>query len=326
MNETPETLLKIEDLRLSFKKDTGLARVLDGVCLEIRRSGILGLIGETGCGKSVTGDAVLGLIPRPPGIMEAGRVWFKGRDLLRLPEKEMRAVRGREIAMILQDPFTALNPVYTVGRQIVETITLHQDLRGSAARRQASTIMSAVGIPEPDQRMNHYPHQFSGGLRQRAAIAMALSCQPDLLIADEPTTALDVTVQAQILELLSQLNRNLGTAILLISHDLGVISSLCHRVAIMYSGTVVENAGLEDFFEAPLHPYSQALLGAIPRLATRRDELAVIKGQIPDLVDPPLGCRFHPRCSQVAERCRREKPVLKSAAADHQVACFKVTG
>lgn len=319
-----ETLLQIDNLKVSFHTDEGIVRALDGITLEIHKGKILGVVGETGCGKSVTANAILRLIPSPPGVIEGGRILFKAQNLIDLAEEDLRRIRGGEIAMIFQDPFTSLNPVHTVGKQITETIALHQGLKGQASLDKAIEMMTAVGIPEASQRVKDYPHHFSGGMRQRVMIAMALTCDPDLLVADEPTTALDVTIQAQILDMMARLNQARGTSILLISHDLGLISELCHEVAVMYAGNIVETAATSEFFKDVRHPYAQGLLGAIPRIRHRRDTLSVITGQIPDLIDPPSGCRYHPRCLLVMDRCRREKPQLVRIAPRHRVACFKV--
>jgi len=320
-----ETLLEIDKLKVSFHTDEGIVKALDGVTFEIRQGKILGVVGETGCGKSVTASTILRLIPSPPGVIEGGRVLFKHRNLIDLTEAELRHIRGSEIAMIFQDPFASLNPVHTVGRQIMETISLHHDLKGRTLLDKAIEMMTEVGIPEANRRVSDYPHQFSGGMRQRVMIAMALSCDPDLLIADEPTTALDVTIQAQILDMMARLNQVRGTSILLISHDLGLISELCHEVAVMYAGSIVERAETKVFFRDIRHPYTQGLLGAIPRIHQRRETLTVISGQIPDLIDPPPGCRYHPRCPLVMKRCQMEKPQSIEIAPGHWVACFKVS-
>lgn len=321
-----ELLLQIENLKVAFHTDEGIVKALDGISLEISNGEILGIVGETGCGKSVTANAIVRLIPSPPGVIEGGQIIFKKRNLLELTEEELRRIRGAEIAMIFQDPFTSLNPVHTVGRQIMESISLHHNLRGPSLLDKAIEMMAAVGIPEASKRVNDYPHKFSGGMRQRVMIAMALSCDPDLLIADEPTTALDVTIQAQILDIMESLNHGQGTSILLISHDLGIISALCNKVAVMYSGNIVETAEVESFFSEIRHPYTQGLLGAIPRIRERRETLSIIPGQIPDLIFPPSGCRYHPRCPYVMDRCQNEKPQLTEIAPMHRVACFKVHG
>jgi peptide/nickel transport system ATP-binding protein len=322
-----KTLLDVRNLKLEFHTDDGIFKVLDGISLEIQKGINLGLVGETGCGKSVTGNAIMGLIPKPAGKIVEGEILLEGQDLLRLSEKELRKIRGKKIAMIFQDPFTSLNPAYTIGDQISETILLHQEVGGKASAIEKTVdIMERVGIPQPSDHLKDYPHQFSGGMRQRVMIAMALSCNPSLLIADEPTTALDVTIQAQVLELMGQLNQSREFSMLLISHDLGIISQTCDEVAIMYAGCIVEWTSMENFFSNHQHPYSQGLIGSIPKISHRQEVLKTISGNVPSLMNPPAGCRFHPRCPLVMGRCRQEKPQMQEIAPGHRVACFKVVG
>lgn len=318
-----EVLLSVENLRVEFQTDEGIVKALNGVSFEIQKGKILGLVGESGCGKTVTANAILRLIPQPPGKIIEGKIIFENEDLLEVPKEKLRTIRGRKIAMIFQDPFTALNPVYTVGDQIAEAIQLHQGLKNREALHKAAAILETVGIPDASRRIRDYPHQFSGGMAQRVMIAMALSCNPTLLIADEPTSALDVTIQAQILELMAIMNEQKGTAILLISHDLGVISEMCEDVAIMYAGNIVEIAETESFFSSYRHPYSKGLLESIPRFAEKKEMLSIISGNVPNLIHFPSGCPFHPRCSYLMERCKVEKPRLMPVCPRHKVACFQ---
>jgi oligopeptide/dipeptide ABC transporter ATP-binding protein len=321
-----EPLLKVEGLRTYFKTDDGLARAVDGVSFHLRKGETLGLVGESGCGKSATALSILRLIPDPPGKIAGGAVLFRGRDLLGLSEEEMREVRGNDIAMIFQEPMTSLNPAFTCGDQIDEAVRLHQGLDRAAARERTVEMLRRVGIPDPARRADEYPHQLSGGMRQRVMIGMALSCNPDLLIADEPTTALDVTIQAQILELLERLQQELGMAVLMITHDLGVIAGVADRVAVMYAGKIVEVGQVEKTFSAPGHPYTRGLLASIPRLTGAQDRLRVIPGAVPDATRFPEGCRFHPRCPHADALCRERAPALLEVDEGHAVACWKAEG
>ena len=318
---TEPALLTIDSLRTYFHTGAGLARSVDGVSLSVRAGETLGVVGESGCGKSVTALSVLRLI-RPPGRIEAGsRVLFEGRDLLALGEEEIRRIRGNRIAMIFQEPMTALNPVFTVGEQIAEVVRVHAAGTRKEAWARAVEMLALVGIPAPEQRAGEYPHQLSGGMRQRVMIAMALVMNPALVIADEPTTALDVTIQAQILELLADLQRRLGTAVLLITHDLGVIAEVARRVVVMYGGEVVEEAPVGELFARAHHPYTEGLLAAMPRVGAQRQRLAVIPGTVPPATAWPSGCRFRERCPYAWERCEREHPPLYDVGAGHTSRC-----
>jgi peptide/nickel transport system ATP-binding protein len=331
-----EPLLRVRDLKTYFvtEQGSGTARAVDGVSFEVYPGETLGLVGESGCGKTVTSLSLLRLIPEPPGHIRPGSfVEFEGRNLLTLGLRELRAIRGNQIAMIFQEPLTSLNPVLTVGDQIAEAAILHQGLARRAARRRTIEMLRLVGIPDPAERVDHYPHQMSGGMRQRVMIAMALVCHPKLLIADEPTTALDVTIQAQILELLKRLQTELGMAVLLITHDLGIVAGAADRVVVMYAGQVVEQAPTGQLFAHPLHPYTEGLLASVPRLdATAgrgRSRLHSIPGQVPAATAWPEGCRFHPRCPYAWDRCRREEPPLLDAGTGepgaHSVRCWLLT-
>ena len=321
-------LLEIEDLRTYFFTRDGLVRAVDGVSLGVRPGETLGVVGESGCGKSVTSLSILRLIPEPPGRIVSGAIRFEGRDLLKLSEGEMRDIRGNEISMIFQEPMTSLDPVLTVSRQISETLMLHQGLDAKAAAEKAVAMLRLVKISEPERRAQQYPHEMSGGMRQRVMIAMALACNPKLLIADEPTTALDVTIQAQILDLMRELKQKVGAAIILITHDLGVVAEMAQRVVVMYAGRKVEEAPVKELFRRPRHPYTVGLLNSIPHLGASRGRamaprLAEIPGMVPSLREEIVGCAFAPRCPFVTERCRRETPVLETKAAGHVVACFE---
>ncbi len=320
-----EPLLDIRDLKTWFKTDDGMVRAVDGVSLSIDRGETLGVVGESGCGKTVTARSVLKLIDMPPGRFEAGQILWQGRDLIPLDEAEMNKIRAREIAIIFQEPMTSLNPVYTVGEQIAEVIELHQKLSRKQAMVGAAEMLKLVNIPNPERRVHDYPHQFSGGMRQRVMIAMALSCQPKLLIADEPTTALDVTIQAQILELMQEMKERFGMAIMLITHAMGVVAETTQRVVVMYAGKVVEEAPVGALFGDPRHPYTQGLIRSIPRVdrsAGRQARLESIPGTVPSLLNPPPGCRFAARCRYVMPACTQAIPPLKEVAPGHKVACI----
>ena len=310
-------------LRTTFRGETGEVRAVDGVDLSVARGRTLGIVGESGCGKSVTALSIMGLVPQPPGRIAAGEVLFEGEDLLKAPPQRLRGLRGDQLAMIFQEPMTSLNPAFPVGDQITEALLRHRDIGKEEARNAAVEMLRRVRIPSPERRAKDYPHQLSGGMRQRVMIAMALACNPKLLIADEPTTALDVTIQAQILELMRTLREELGTAIILITHDLGVIAELADEVAVMYAGKVIERCSAEKLFAEPQHPYTIGLLGSIPRLHMERERLAAIQGFVPDAAALPEGCRFHPRCPFAVDRCRKEIPRLKEITASHFVACWR---
>jgi oligopeptide/dipeptide ABC transporter ATP-binding protein len=325
-----EPILEIKGLRVEFETFEGVSQVLDGIHLQLGRRDTLGLVGETGCGKSITAKAVLRLLPIPPGRIVSGEILFGGEDLLQKSEAEMKEIRGRRIAMVFQDPMTFLNPVFTVEEQLVDVIlahgggnwTDHKKLDRKGARQKAIELLREVKIPQPELRIKSYPHEFSGGMRQRVLIAMALSKSPQILIGDEPTTALDVTIQAQILRLLNDLVQKHGHSVLLISHDLGVVARVCRRIAVMYAGTIVENCSTVQLFQRPLHPYTRGLLNSILTFSKRRETAEGIKGMIPDLVNPPPGCRFHPRCVSTMDGCRVEKPPLVELEEGHWVSCY----
>lgn len=318
-----EKLLEVVNLRTSFKdKDGAMVPAVDGVSFTLNKGETLGIVGESGCGKSVTSLSVLRLIPTPPGKVEADAILFNGTDLLSLPERNMRHIRGNEISMIFQEPMTSLNPVFTIGYQIAETLQLHQKLTKQEGLKKAVEMLTKVGIPSPEQRVHEYPHQLSGGMRQRVMIAMALACNPKLLIADEPTTALDVTIQAQILDLIRDLRVEMDMSIMLITHDLGVVAETADRVIVMYAGKIVEEASTIDLFETPQHPYTEGLLNSIPKIEERRDRLHVIKGVVPNPLHMPQGCRFNPRCPYAVEKCREVEPELQELTHNHKVSCW----
>jgi peptide/nickel transport system ATP-binding protein len=320
---TSEPLLDIQDLKVVFHGDRGTAtRAVDGLDLSIKRGETLGLVGESGCGKSVTALAVMGLLPKASTEV-SGRIRFDGADLLSLSDRDMRKLRGDRLAMIFQEPMTSLNPSFSIGEQIAESLIRHRGLSRAQARARTIELLRLVKIPSPEQRADDYPHRLSGGMRQRAMIALALACDPQLVIADEPTTALDVTIQAQILALLRELKTSIGIAIVLITHDLGVVAETCDHVAVMYAGEIVEYAPVEVLFAAPQHPYTIGLLGSIPRLDAKADALAAIDGMVPSLAELPAGCRFAPRCPFVRERCTQAPPALVNVGSNHRSRCIR---
>jgi len=321
-----QDLLRIEDLSAEFRTYQGVAKVLNQVSLSLRPGEILGLVGESGCGKSVTARSILRLIPEPPFKITGGRILFRGRDVLKLPSGELRRLRGNSISMIFQEPMSSLNPVFTVGNQMMEVVNLHQRVGRTRAREICLEMLHQVRLPDADRILGKYPHELSGGMRQRVMIAMELSCRPDLLIADEPTTALDVTIQGQILTILAELTRRKGVSVLFITHDMSVIAQLCDRVAVMYAGMVVEIAGVRDLFAAPLHPYTRGLISSITGLEEETDHLEHIPGVVPSLIDPPGGCRFHPRCDQELDPCPRLAPRLIPVEPGHYLACHLYPG
>jgi oligopeptide/dipeptide ABC transporter ATP-binding protein len=327
--DEPRALLEIDDLHTQFATPAGIVRAVDGVSYSLRSGETLGVVGESGCGKSVTALSILRLVASPPGRIASGAIRFEGTDLLTLSESEMEDVRGNHISMIFQEPMTSLNPLLTVGRQISEAVALHQGLSHREAMGRAIEMLRRVHIPEPEQRVHAFPHQLSGGMRQRVMIAMALSCNPKVLIADEPTTALDVTIQAQILDLMRELRDTLGTAIILITHDMGVVAENADRVVVMYAGRKVEEAPVDDLFERPAHPYTRGLLGSIPsldlvgRVPRSRSRLNEIKGMVPSLFNLPKGCSFAPRCALATEHCHAVAPRLELHTTGHWVACWR---
>lgn len=324
-----QPILEVKNLVTSFHTERGLVNAVDGVSFTVSKGRTLGLVGESGCGKSVTSLSIMRLIPNPPGRITSGEILYKGQDLLRLSEAEMRRLRGNDISMIFQEPMTSLNPVYTIGNQIAEAVRLHQGLGRQEAIKKAVEMLKLVGIPSPETRVNEYPHQLSGGMRQRVMIAMALSCNPSLLICDEPTTALDVTIQAQILDLMNRLRQELGMAMILITHDLGVVAEAADDLAVMYAGKIVEYGSVKDVYSNPQHPYTQGLMASIPKLGVEkkrhdRKPLATIPGMVPALFNLPHGCRFQDRCAHVFDRCRAEPPQLRASTDGRiQVSCWK---
>ena len=320
-----EALLQVRGLRTDFVTERGIVPAVEGIDLDIAVGETVGLVGESGSGKSVSALSLMRLLPDPPGRIAGGTAAFEGRDLLALAERDMQQLRGNRLAMIYQEPMTSLNPVHTVGEQIAEVLRRHRGMAGGEAWKEAVALLTLVGIPLPEDRARAWPHQLSGGMRQRVMIAMALACRPRLLIADEPTTALDVTVQAQILDLLRRLKRELGMALLLITHDLGVVAEMCDRVLVMYAGRVVEEASVLALFDAPLHPYTQGLIASVPRMDIDAEELEAIPGAVPDPLSRPKGCAFSTRCPHAEDRCVTERPPLRETRDGRRVACHLVT-
>ena len=316
-------LLDVKNLSTYFLTDDGLVKAVNDVSFDLNEGETLGLVGESGCGKSVSALSILRLIPNPPGKIVDGQIFFDGQDLLELDENQICAVRGNKISMIFQEPMTSLNPVYTIGRQLAEPLELHKDMNKEIAWKEAVDLLGKVQIPEPELRVNAYPHQFSGGMRQRAMIAMGMSCIPKMIIADEPTTALDVTIQAQLLELLKNLSRDFGTSLIIITHNLGVVARYADRINVMYAGRIVEKASAMDLYKDPRHPYTIGLMASVPRLDEDvKKKLLPIEGQPPDLLAVPPGCSFHPRCPYAIEKCRIETPELDTIANNHEIACW----
>jgi peptide/nickel transport system ATP-binding protein/oligopeptide transport system ATP-binding protein len=320
-----DTILEVKNLQTHFSTDRGVVKAVDGVDFKVNRGQTLGIVGESGCGKSITSLSIMRLIATPPGKIAGGEVIFKGENILSYSEEKMRSIRGNEISMIFQEPMTSLNPVYSVGEQIAEAFRIHQKLGRKQAWDKAVEMLKLVGIPSPEKRAKQEPHELSGGMRQRVMIAMALACNPSLLIADEPTTALDVTIQAQILDLLKKLQEDFGSAIIMITHDLGVVAETCDMVAVMYAGKVVEYTNVDALFEQPKHPYTEGLLNSIPRVDEDREELITIKGSVPSPMDMPAGCRFAPRCPYATDLCHQKLPELTTLENDEQVRCWIYT-
>lgn len=316
-----EELLKIENLRLYFDTEEGIVKAIEDISLTVQNGEIVGIVGETGSGKSITAMSILKLIPTPPARYLGGKIWFDGRDISRLSEDDMTEIRGKKISMVFQEPMTSLNPTFTVGEQICDVIMTHTGVEKQQAISKAVETFRLVRMQDPESLLSKYPHQLSGGMRQRVMIAMALVCNPKLLIADEATTALDVTIQAQILGLLKKMNQELGLSVLIITHNFGIVAQICDKVAVMYAGYVIEFAKVQEIFQNPLHPYTKGLLSAIPPVDNKTNQLKVIEGNVPNLIDPPSGCRFHPRCERfIKDLCDRKVPEL--VGSDHKVACF----
>jgi oligopeptide transport system ATP-binding protein len=318
-----DILLQVKDLKTYFKTDSGVVKAVDGVSFDLHRGETLGIVGESGCGKSVTNLSIMKLIPSPPGKIVGGEVIYNDEDILTYSEEKLRKIRGNNISMIFQDPMTSLNPFLRISTQMIETLMLHQDMNKADAKKKAIEMLTLVGIPAAEKRVDNYPHQFSGGMRQRVMIAMALSCNADVLIADEPTTALDVTIQAQILELIDELSKKLNTSVILITHDLGVVAGMCDKVCVMYAGRIVEKAETHALFVKPFHPYTEGLIESVPRLDKAKEgRLFSIEGQPPNLIDLPDCCPFHPRCSKAMDICRKKYPTIKEIEPGREVACW----
>jgi len=317
-----EEVILINDLRTYFFVEEGIVKAVDGISLRIRRGECLGLVGESGCGKSMTALSILRLVPEPPGKIVSGQICFKGKDLMRLSEKAMRKIRGKEISMIFQEPSASMNPAFSIGNQIKEVIWFHQGGGRKTIMEKSIESLRAVQIPDVRRILSQYPHELSGGMIQRVMIAMAIACEPDLLICDEPTTALDISTQAQIIALLNELRRERGTSMLFITHDLGILSWICTSAAVMYAGNVIEYSDIRSILRSPLHPYTQALIESTPRLDTNPDKLRVISGQVPNLIHSPPGCKFHPRCHLAKESCKETSPSMTEKVEGHWVACF----
>ena len=324
MSEQNKPVLEVKGLQTYFKTDAGIVKAVDGVSFTVHEGETIGLVGESGCGKSVTNLSIMRLVPSPPGKIVGGEVLYEGRDIMKMSEKELRTIRGNNISMIFQDPMTSLNPFLKISTQMIETIRLHQNLSKKEAREKAIKMLGEVGIPSPEKRIDCYPHQFSGGMRQRVMIAMALSCNAKVLIADEPTTALDVTIQAQILELIQKINKKYKTAVILITHDLGVVAGMCDNVCVMYAGRIVEQAPTQELYAAPSHPYTQGLIASVPRMdeSDKEKKLFSIEGQPPNVIDLPPCCPFHPRCHKKIGICEHMYPPVKQLSATHTCACW----
>ncbi|HBF39019.1 MAG TPA: peptide ABC transporter ATP-binding protein [Firmicutes bacterium] len=316
-------LLEVKNLQTHFFTENGIVKAVNGVSFSLNAGKILCIVGESGCGKSITSLSIMRLLTSPPGRIVGGEVIFEGIDLLKLKESEMYHIRGNKISMIFQEPMTSLNPVFTIGNQMMESIMLHRRCGAKEAREQAAEMLHLVGISSPEKRIHEYPHQLSGGMRQRVMIAMALSCNPKLLIADEPTTALDVTIQAQILDLMRKLRAELGTSVILITHDLGVVAEMADEVIVMYCGAIVERADVQTLFENPKHPYTKGLLGSVPNMEVEIQRLPIVRGMVPDPYNMPAGCAFCPRCDYATDACRQETPPLVNLDSDHNVRCFR---